>query len=244
MDPKDPVMFVETRQFTTPKDTYTNYIYRVHFQKNSFFHMQHGLNTGLFVIVTVDSWKKPILITTVSTSGRSVNFYPTSNMHRHCLPYRFWTLYPENRGNTPNTVYVPSALDEGKITIFVGKNMHQVESVFYQDYRILDMKKKKKAQMPVEPMSKLEHLNLNGREVSMFYEKSAGGKGYVRQSAKPFEFFLMSWWTLDPRIGSDKILGAESDKNPRFYTTIKPWDRTESDMRNYHRFLMYWGWNL
>ncbi len=243
MDPNDPVMFAEMRQFTTPKDTYSNYIYRVHFKKTPLFHMQSGLNTGLFVIVTCDSYDKPILVTTVSTSGRSVTFYPTNNIHKHCLPYQFWTLYPENRGNKPNTIYVPQVLDEGKITLFVSKDMHKIESVFYQDYRILDMKKKR-CEIPVEPLENLEHLNLNGKEVSMYYIKSADGFGYVRQSAKPFEFFLMSWWTFDPRIGSDKILGATGDKNPRFYTTIKPWARKQSDMRDYHRFLMYWGWNL
>jgi len=28
------------------------------------------------------------------------------------------------------------------------------------------------------------------------------------------------------------------------YTSLKPWNRTESDMWNFARFLEFWGWRL
>ena len=54
----------------------------------------------------------------------------------------------------------------------------------------------------------------------------------------------MSWWALDWRIGEDKMYGPPEKSNSVFYTSIKFWDRQESNMWNFAEFLDYWGWKF
>ena len=54
----------------------------------------------------------------------------------------------------------------------------------------------------------------------------------------------MSWWALDWRIGEDKKLGKNEDDGIRFYTSLKPWSRRASDLRNFKTFLRYWEWKF
>ena len=89
----------------------------------------------------------------------------------------------------------------------------------------------------------LEELPLKDRTTS-FYETFGPRKGYVKGSQKPWERLLMSWWAFDWRIGEDKRLGQNKDDGLLFYTSIKPWARDGSDMRDFAGFLKYWGWRL
>ena len=97
----------------------------------------------------------------------------------------------------------------------------------------------------VQPVSVLDALPLpeNGQRVSMF-ESEGSRRDYVRNSYKPFEFLFMSWWSLDPRVGNDKRYGKPGGRSPAFYTSLKPWARQDSDMREFNAFLRYWGWQL
>lgn len=54
----------------------------------------------------------------------------------------------------------------------------------------------------------------------------------------------MSWWALDWRVGEDKKFGRHTSDGPVFYTSLRPWDRKRSDMRDFAGFLAYWGWRL
>ena len=97
----------------------------------------------------------------------------------------------------------------------------------------------------VQPVSVLDALPVaeGDREISMF-ETQGPRRGYVRDSYKPFEFLFMSWWSLDSRVGNDKRYGKQDTQSPVFYTSLKPWARQESDMRDFDAFLRYWGWHL
>ena len=54
----------------------------------------------------------------------------------------------------------------------------------------------------------------------------------------------MSWWVFDWRVGEDKKFGKDKNDGILFYTSLKPWDREKSDMRDFVTFLKYWKWNL
>ncbi len=54
----------------------------------------------------------------------------------------------------------------------------------------------------------------------------------------------MGWWAFDWRIGEDKKLGKTRDDGIVFYTSLKPWARKASDMRDFEAFLLYWKWGL
>ena len=95
----------------------------------------------------------------------------------------------------------------------------------------------------LQPLSALEQLPLANGLVS-FYETLGPRQGYVKGSHKFRERLLMSWWTLDWRIGEDKKLGRDKEDGTQFYTSLNPWARDASDMRDFARFLEYWQWNL
>lgn len=51
----------------------------------------------------------------------------------------------------------------------------------------------------------------------------------------------MGWWALDGKVGEDKDLGYDIYDGPIFYTSLKPWARNASDLRDFSGFLEYWG---
>ena len=96
---------------------------------------------------------------------------------------------------------------------------------------------------PLRPMEDLQSIPLGDSTIS-FFEKDGSRTGYVKGSYKPFERLLMSWWSFDLRVGEDKAYWPKEKTGAIFYTSLKYWAREDSDMRNFPRFLKYWGWNL
>jgi hypothetical protein len=94
------------------------------------------------------------------------------------------------------------------------------------------------------PLEALEQLDLGNGATTSFYETAGDRRGYVKESYKPRERLFMSWWALDWRVGEDKKLGRDKDDGIEFYTSLKPWARSASDMRDFAAFLKYWGWRL
>ena len=99
-------------------------------------------------------------------------------------------------------------------------------------------------QAELQPMDALDRLALGDGTTTSFYETSGGRKGYVKESYKPRERILMGWWALDLRVGEDKKLGRNMNDGIQFYTSLKPWARSASDMRDFAAFLKYWGWRF
>ncbi len=54
----------------------------------------------------------------------------------------------------------------------------------------------------------------------------------------------MSWWAFDWRVGEDKKLGMDKSDGILFYTSLKPWAREQSDIRDFPSFLKFWGGGL
>jgi len=256
VDSEKATVYTRITPFETAKDKYKNLVYRIHFEKVPFrlipFNLTAGENVGLLVIVTLNGRQEPVLYTMVHTCGCYLSFVPTSHMEKNRFP-EGWTekrqvVYGEN---------LPGILDYGemyhvqnKTVILIRAGTHRVKDIWLasvqslEAYRILEMK--------MLSMNDLERLPLidtgmgTGTTTS-FFETSGPRKDYVKGSHKPLERLLMSWWALDWRIGEDKKFGKDKqDKQDGivFYTSLKPWDRKASDMRDFIAFLRYWGWRL
>ncbi len=248
IDPSIPGIFVDERHFETAGGGYSNLIYRIHFPGIPFdlipFQLGAGKNVGLMVIVTLNSSKLPVLYTTVHTCGCYLAFIPTSYMPDKA--------FPANWPQETQKVYLeslPAMLDfEG----FVADNKRIMVLLRNGSHRVRDIRMGNLEELagfstvhPVmQPIDYLERLPGKAGETISFYEESGSGRGYVKGSHKIWERLLMSWWAFDWRIGEDKKLGRNKDDPPVFYTSLKPWARDESDMRDFNTFLSYWGWNL
>ncbi len=248
VDPEKATVYVQKRMFKTFTSTYTNLVYRVHFEKIPGglvpFYLGKGKNTGLIVIITLSSRNEPILYTTVHTCGCYLAFVPTSFMPASGFPDGWkrarQSVFSEN---LPGLVdYKGSSPDRNRTVILLRDGSHRVKDIWLSAADSL--KKYNTVVAEVQPLASLEKLPLKNYETTSFYETSGPRKGYVKGSHKIRERFLMSWWVFDWRVGEDKKFGKDKNDGILFYTSLKPWDREKSDMRDFVTFLKYWKWNL
>ena len=248
VDPEKATVYTQVRKFKTFKNTYTNLIYRIHFEKipGGFtpFYLGKGKNMGLIIIVTLNSQNEPILYTSVHTCGCYVAFVPTSFMPATEFPGN-WKKERQSvhSESLPGILKLSRSLpDQGKIFILLRDGSHRVKDIWVSTSS--SMAKYNIARAEIQPLISLEKLPLNDSLTTSFYETSGPRKGYVKGSHKIWERLLMSWWAFDWRVGEDKILGKDKNSGILFYTSLKPWDKEKSDMRDFATFLRYWKWNL
>ncbi len=248
VDPETPTFYVQQRSFETARGAYTNLIYRIHFERVPFslfpFYIGMGRNVGLFVIITLDVQGRPLLYTTVHTCGCYLAFVPTSFMSADAFPQDWKTgrqmVYLENL--PARLDYLDSSQPLLKTAILIRGGSHRLKDTWLMDEAA--QSEYPVAEAHLQPLEALERLPLEDCPASSFYEGSGHREGYVRGSSKPWERLLMSWWALDWRIGEDKRLGRGKEDGPVFYTSLKPWAREASDLRDFAVFLNYWGWRL
>ncbi len=84
---------------------------------------------------------------------------------------------------------------------------------------------------------------MNGETTSLYHKKGVL-KGYVKGSIKIWESVFLSLLSMDFFIGTDKVYGDAKETGNHFYTSLKPWNRSASDMWNFGQFLEFWGWRL
>jgi hypothetical protein len=94
-----------------------------------------------------------------------------------------------------------------------------------------------------KPARGLEKIPLDGGYTS-FYHRKGLLKGYVKGSVKPWESIFLSLLSLDFFVGTDKVYADHREFDNPFYTSLKPWNRSASDMWNFAAFLEFWGWRL
>lgn len=250
IDTSQATVFVQRRLFSTNKGVYTNLIYRIHFSKipRSFwpFYLGAGEHVGLFVIVTLNNAEQPLLYTTVHTCGCYLAFIPTSYLWPEAFPDSWSRQAQKVYGETlPGLLDLHHATVEGdyRVGLKIRNDTHRV-----MDLRLASSQQiatRRHTEMILKPHTLLENLSSQSASAPVsFFETTGVRAGYVKNSEKIWERLLMSWWTLDWRIGEDKRLGQNTADGPIFYTSIKPWQRTNSDLRNFPRFLNYWGWKL
>lgn len=248
VDPEIPTIYTETRRFATAKNSYTNLIYRIHFEKIPFslvpFYLGSGNNVGIIVVITLNSDNEPILCTTVQTCGCYLAFVPTSYLPEDAYPDHWNTA-----GQTVYSEHLPGLLDfkvsplaQTITTILIKTGDHRVKDIALSNLDSILEHQTVLAQ--IQPLSALGSLPLGNGGSTSFFDNLAQREGYVKGSHKPWERILMSWWAFDWRLGEDKQLGGDKDDRPVFYTSLKPWARNDSDMRNFPTFLDYWGWKL
>ena len=248
IDPDTPVMYAEERHFSTAKGNYTNLLYRVHFKKIpsewSPYYIGAGKNVGLFMILTLDAAGEPLLLTTVHTCGCYLAFIPTSNLPPEDLP-KGWnsaerqTVYGENLPSKLN--YSGASPEQGRIQVRLRPDTHRVMDVWLGP---TGATAEDTVSIALRPLDELKHLPLKDGGTTSFYVSSGSRAGHVKGSFKSRERLWMSWWSFAWTIGQDKYLGENKKDGPVFFTSLKPWARDASDLRDFAGFLRYWGWNL
>lgn len=240
-------VYAAIQNFQVTGTVYQNLIYRIHFERVPFrpgdYHLTAGKNVGLLVVLTANDKDEIVLITTVHTCGCYLAFIATDKLKKSAFP-RDW---PEKRqtvfGKTLPAILKGSSMDDGRRLVFLlEKGSHRVIDVSLQPVAELEAYHNQQT-IDIFPMERLWHLTHEGGEVA-FFEKEGIRKGLVRNSSKPLERLLMSWWAFDWYVGEDKALGDRRETETVFYTSLKFWRRAESDMGDFPGFLQYWGWNL
>jgi len=248
INPEIATVYTEAREFRTLKNSYTNLIYRIHFEKIpggfSPFYVGEGINTGLIVIVTLNNQDKPVLYTTVHTCGCYLAFVPTSYLSENSFP-KNW----DKDRQSVNSESLPGLLEfntqssyHKKVGILIRDGSHRVKDIWLLETNSL--KKYNAKQVQIQRLDALKKLPLKHKKTTSFFESISSRGGYVKGSYKFREWLLMSWWALDARIGEDKVWGKDKNDGIIFYTSIKPWARGKSDMRDFKVFLEYWNWQL
>ena len=241
IDTKRPAVYAQQEPFRTERGAYTNLIYRVHFPGIPFPRLASGSNVGLIVIVTLDSRQRPVLITTVRANGHGLAFVPTTFLPKGSRP-KGWRV--DHGAGLPGLLQVPDPYSEPyRPAVFLRDETHAVADVRVQDVREASWRY---AVIPAKlrPMAALENLPLGKEETtSLFYEHGLR-RGYAKGSGRPLQTLLMSWWTMDLFVGSDKLYGEAYETGNVFYTSLRFWRRRDSDMWPFAEFLRFWGWRL
>ncbi len=241
-------IYTSLRKFSTGKAQYTNLFYRIHFAGVPYglfpFYLGSGDNVGLMVIVTLNRHGEPVLYTMVHTCGCYLSFITTSYMAEES----WMTGWQQGRQdvyseNLPTHLdFSTGNNDEKLLVIHLRSATHRVKNVWLSTVGELERFKMIRAQL--QPFESLDRLVLANGGKTSFYETEGSRKGYVKGSQKIWERLLISWWAFDWRVGEDKKLGKDLNDGIVFYTSLQPWARNQSDLRDFAGFLRYWGWRL
>jgi len=248
VDNEIPVIYFLKRNFTTAKGSYTNLIYRVHFPEVPFslipFNLTAGDNIGLLVVITLDSQQRPVLVTTVHTCGCYLAIVPTSFLPVDALPDK-WTKKPISvYGEILPGLADYSKTKDPKLLVYLRPEVHRVMDLQIIDARELqDGPRFNVIHADLKPAAELERIPL-GDGFTSFYHHQGVLKGHVKGSIKPFESIFLSLISLDFFIGTDKVYADPKESGNLFYTSIKPWNRSASEMWDFAKFLAFWGWRL
>jgi hypothetical protein len=245
IDPETPVIYVDTRFFTTEKGDYTNLIYRIHFSEQPYslipFHLGAGKHVGLLVILTLDARQQVLLVTTASTCGCYAASIPTGAMPA--------ALYPDGWPATSIAVYgerLPPRLPA------IGENDILQVRVRPDVQRIMDLQVVPRQSPPVGTvrpaevleLDALKKLSLEDGGLTSLYYSGWPLRGRVKGAIKPWESLLLSVVSLDLFVGMDKEYGDTQESGNPFYTSLKPWNRSASDMNDFAAYLRFNGWKL
>ena len=245
IDTKRPAIYTARQSFATGRGMYTNLVYRIHFPEQPYslipFHLGAGNHVGLLVILTLDADQRVLLVTTANTCGCYAVSIPTA-----ALPVDW---YPEGWPKETIPVYgeqFPARLPE------LGAQSALLVSVRGEVHRIRDMQVVPKERLSHGAVIKAELLGLdnlktlplNDGSTTSFYYTGWPLAGHVKGAIKPWETLLLSLVSLDLFVGMDKEYGDTQASGNPFYTSLKPWNRSASDMNDFPAYLRFNGWQL
>lgn len=249
VNPARTAIYTREQRFRTNQGTYSNLVYRLHFSETPLsilpFYIGAGKNVGLLVIITLNDQGQPLLYTTLHTCGCYLAFVPTTLMPAEAYPKN----WPKNSRQSVYSQSLPAVLNISSGEPNSNTTVVQLES---GTHRVMDIRRAgrnslaafKTSQAELHPLASLKSLPTPSGGTTSFYETTGGRLGYVKGSQKIWERLLISWWAMDWRVGEDKDYEDNQLGAPIFYTSLKPWARKDSDLRNFAAFLSYWGWQL
>ncbi len=245
IDINRPAIYFCEKKFKTENNEYTNLIYRIHFPRIPVslfpFHLTAGKNVGLMVIVTIDNSQRPVLITTVHTCGCYLGIVPTTFLPNDALPKKWNTVSQTVYGETLPGMLDYKSKSKPKLVIYLRSAVHRVADIrIVESDTLVDIHT---FPMPLVSMNTLDTIPINGKFTSFFHEKGVL-KGHVKGSVKYWETIFLSLVSLDLFVGTDKAYKNSNETGNHFYTSLKPWNRSRSDMWHFDRFLKFWRWRL
>jgi len=248
VDSDRPAIYYLEKEFSTERGRYTNLVYRVHFSKVPFsiipFNLTSGNNVGIIVVITLDEENHPLLVTSANTCGCYMAIVPTTYLPPEALPEDWKEESLEVYGEELPWILDYGEMKDPRLLVHVRPSVHRVMDLEIVDGVSLSRSKGFRAiQAPLEPMDDLENIPLDGETTSFFYDYGLQ-EGHVKNSIKFWETLLLSLVSWDFFVGADKVYGDNQKYHNPFYTSLKPWNRTASDMSNFSRFLEFWGWKL
>ncbi|BHH82042.1 hypothetical protein LA52FAK_03310 [Desulforhopalus sp. 52FAK] len=245
VNPRIASLYFEQDHFTTEKGTYTNRIYRLHFPEVPFglctLNITAGKNPGLLIIYTSDRYDRLVLITTVHTCGCYLAFFPTGDLAEDAFPDNWPQSIQTVFGYKLPGIISSQTTSDKPYTFTIASETHRVIGVSKAGIDHTDFTQIRPLRL--HPMTQLSNLPYQSGAVS-FFETDGPRAGYVKNNNKPLERLLISWWAFDWHVGEDKAYGRSDSSTTPFYTSLKFWQRDNSDMKDFPRFLSYWGWNL
>jgi hypothetical protein len=240
VDPEQPAIYYRVEPFQTARGSYTNLVFRVHFPATPWslvpFLIGAGQNMGVLVVVTLDAGGRPLLVSTAGTCGCYLTMVPTDLLDPAALPPD-WSGQPlEIYGERLPARLDLAGLDHPRLLLIIRPGEHRVMQI-----TLVDSRQPLGLPTPLLPASELQHLPLpGGGSTSLFYQDGLL-QGHVKGAWKPWETLILGLISLDGLVGMDKDY---PDGGLPFYTSLKPWAREASDMRDFPRFLAYYGWRL
>lgn len=244
INPDNPVVYVDTSQFFTEKSRYTNLIYRVHFLKQPFslipFNYGAGQHVGLLVILTLNNNHQVILVTTAQTCGCYAISIPTATLDSKAYP-RDWPDKEQLVAGEILPARLPAIGQEDVLQVALRPEVHRV-----MDLRVVANSsiKDKSTEATISNLATLKQLPLEDGSYTSFYHQHWPLAGHVKGAIKPWETLFLGLASLDFFVGMDKEYGDTRESGNPFYTSLKPWNRRNSDMNNFAIYLKFNGWDL
>ena len=246
VDPTRATVYTQVERFSTEHDSYTNLIYRVHFEKNPFtlvpLNVSAGENVGFITVITLDSQENPVWLTTVQSCGCYHAIIPTDYLPQSAYPDTWNTEEVEVYGERlPGLLRLKGQDRDVRIAITIRGGSHRCKGVAVAP--LADSGTGiPKVEAVTAPIEQLKHLPLpNGSETS-FYPEKGRRKGLVKGAYKPLETFLFGLWAWDHNVGQDREYGPKEKVGRRFYTTLFFARKKDADMWRYARYLEHNGW--
>ncbi len=245
IDSEHQAIYVASQRFTTDRAAYTNLIFRIHFSKQPYslipFHLGAGKHVGLLVILTLDEPGQVLLVTTANTCGCYAVTIPTATLAAE--------FYPDDWPDAPLPFYgerLPSRLPaigpEDRLVALIRPEVQRIMDLQVQTRTAPLPKPVIEAETPT--LASLRQLELaDGSRTSFYYDRGPL-KGHVKGAIKPWETLLLSLVSLDLFVGMDKDYGDTRESGNPFYTSLKPWNRTASDLNDFAAYLRFNGWKL
>lgn len=245
INPDVPVVYAETRPFVAENGRYTNLIYRIHFPDLPYslipFHLGAGRHVGLLVILTLDAEQRVLLATMAQTCGCYAVSIPTQSMPT--------ARYPDDWPRASFAVYgerLPATLPEFRaddaLHVVIREDVHRVMNLEVAARSSLPAETVRRAEM--RELAGLKTLPLDDGGRTSWYYSDWPLTGHVKGAIKPWETLLLSLVSLDFFVGMDKEYSGKKESGNRFYTSLKPWNRTDSDMNDFAGYLRFNGWKL